>query len=939
MSKTLVVVESPAKARTIGRFLGNEIQVQASMGHVRDLPQHSLGVDIEHDFEPQYELTTNGKKVVKSLRQAAASADQIYLATDPDREGEAIAWHLQEILRTAGHGQFHRITFHEITRNAIERSFKEPGQIAMDLVAAQQARRVLDRLVGYQVSPLLWRSIKKGTSAGRVQSVALRLVVEREREIQAFKPEEYWNLDALFTCPDLNDTQVRTRLFRLNNEKAVVANARQAEVLADALESAGVTHRVTKVTETPRRQAAPPPFITSTLQQACGSALKLGASQTMRIAQELYEGIELGNGSVGLITYMRTDSVNVAKEAQAQAREYIAANYGEEYVPERPNIYRSRKSAQEAHEAIRPTDVTRTPDAVSAYLTGPQLRVYRIIWNRFMASQMSAARQIDHAVEIESRGGDLSSLVFPPDDKKNAMKGIICTFRASARETVFPGYLKVYNIKEVGEEDNPDDTAHPLPHLKEGMICNLKDLIKEQCFTTPPSRYSEASLVKALELNGVGRPSTFATTVNMIQEREYVTKDKSSLTPTQLGFQVNDFLVEQMPDLFDIGFTSQMEEELDQVEEGELNWVEMLKDFYEKFQKWLGARKSASFRLTADDAAELLKLFKADFEFDAPVLRGGKKYDDAKFKESLEAQLEKGKDLTERQSNALLNMCARYVNRLPAVQKWLDEKGYGDLVTSLAKEAEEEAAQPPTEVSPALQKLFDAMSSLEWEPPVRRGSRTYDDGKFFKSLKKQAEQGKMLSDSQMAALLKIASRYAAKIDGYTDLVTALGATIAPTMASTGEATVGMVEDKSATKAKIAVAPPSAEAIAKIERLFDMMNEIEEWRQPTPHSGRRAFDDKEFAMSLQKQYQQKGNLSDRQLSALKRMLQKYENQIPDFKSRAKAAGIGEAAPPPEVLEERCPECGAPLVKRMGRGRPFIGCSAFPKCRYIKPRNKE
>ncbi|MBQ2335068.1 MAG: DNA topoisomerase I, partial [Victivallales bacterium] len=257
MSKTLVVVESPAKARTIGRFLGNEIQVQASMGHVRDLPQHSLGVDIDHDFEPQYELTANGKKVVKSLRQAASSADQIYLATDPDREGEAIAWHLQEILRTAGHGQFHRITFHEITRNAIERSFKEPGQIAMDLVAAQQARRVLDRLVGYQVSPLLWRSIKKGTSAGRVQSVALRLVVEREREIQAFKPEEYWNLDALFTCPDLDGTQVRTRLFRLNNEKAVVANARQAEVLADALESAGVTHRVTKVTETPRRQAAP----------------------------------------------------------------------------------------------------------------------------------------------------------------------------------------------------------------------------------------------------------------------------------------------------------------------------------------------------------------------------------------------------------------------------------------------------------------------------------------------------------------------------------------------------------------------------------------------------------------------------------------------------------------------------------------------------------
>ncbi|MBO4344973.1 MAG: type I DNA topoisomerase [Victivallales bacterium] len=641
MDKVLVVVESPAKARTIGRFLGNDIQVQASMGHVRDLPQHSLGVDIEHDFEPQYELTANGKKVVKSLRQAAASADQIYLATDPDREGEAIAWHLQEILRSAGRGQFHRITFHEITRNAIERSFKEPGQIEMDLVAAQQARRVLDRLVGYQVSPLLWRSIKKGTSAGRVQSVALRLVVEREREIEAFKPEEYWNLDALFTFPELNNTQIHTRLFRLNGEKAVVSNAEQAQILADALESEGVKHKVARVTETPRRQAPPPPFITSTLQQACGSALKLGASQTMRIAQELYEGIELGNGSVGLITYMRTDSVNVAKEAQNQAREYIAANYGAEYVPEKPNIYRSRKSAQEAHEAIRPTDVTRTPDSVSMYLTGPQLRVYRIIWNRFMASQMAAARQIDHAVEIESTGGRLDTLVFPPE-AKTGTASVVCSFRAAARETIFPGYLKVYNIKEIGEEDNVEESTRPLPRLSEGMDCRLKDLQKEQCFTAPPSRYSEASLVKALELNGVGRPSTFATTVNMIQEREYVTKDKSSLTPTQLGFQVNDFLVEQMPELFDIGFTSQMEEELDQVEEGKLNWVKMLKEFYEKFQKWQGERKSATFHLSVEDARELLKLFSDDFVFDEPVLRGGKKYDDGKFKSSLEMQLEKG---------------------------------------------------------------------------------------------------------------------------------------------------------------------------------------------------------------------------------------------------------------------------------------------------------
>ena len=937
MSKTLVVVESPAKARTIGRFLGSGIQVQASMGHVRDLPQHSLGVDIEHDFEPQYELTANGKKVVKTLRQAASLADQIYLATDPDREGEAIAWHLQEILKSACKGKFHRITFHEITRNAIERSFKEPGQIEMDLVAAQQARRVLDRLVGYQVSPLLWRHIKKGTSAGRVQSVALRLVVEREREIEAFKPEEYWNLDALFACSDLN-TQIRTRLFRLNNEKAVVANAEQASQLAEALQSEGVRHRVTKVSETPRRQAAPPPFITSTLQQACGSALKLGASQTMRIAQELYEGIELGNGSVGLITYMRTDSVNVAKEAQEQARDYIAKNFGAEYVPEKPNVYRSRKTAQEAHEAIRPTDVTRTPDSVSTYLTGPQLRVYRIIWNRFVASQMAAARQIDHAVEIESSGGALQTLAFPPGGN-SSVDGVVCTFRAAARETVFPGYLKVYNIKEIGEEDNGEESNRPLPHLKEGMDCLLKELTKEQCFTAPPSRYSEASLVKALELNGVGRPSTFATTVNMIQEREYVTKDKGSLTPTQLGFLVNDFLVEQMPELFDIGFTSQMEEELDQVEEGKLNWVKMLKEFYEKFQKWQGERKNVSFHLTIDETKELLGLFGQDFAFDEPVLRGGKKYDDAKFKSSLEVQLEKGKELTERQSNALMNMCARYVQRVPEVQSWLEEKGYGEMVRSLAEEVAHEVARPKAEASAELQNLFNAMAGLTWEPPVKRGNHTYDDGKFFKSLKRQVEQGRALSESQLAALLKIASRYAAKIEGYTDLVTALGATITPTMAEAGDAKIGVVEDKGAAKLKVAVAPPSAEAVAKIEKLLGMMKEIEEWRQPTVRSGHKTFDDKEFAYSLLNQFEQKGNLSDRQVGALKRMLQKYENQIPDFKERAKAAGIGEAAPPPEMLDEVCPECGAPLVKRMGRGRPFIGCSAFPKCRYIKPRNKE
>jgi DNA topoisomerase-1 len=945
MSKILVVVESPAKARTIGRILGGDVQVQASMGHVRDLPQHTLGVDLDNDFTPQYEMTSNGKKVIKSLRQAAASADQVYLATDPDREGEAIAWHLQEILKSACKGEFHRITFHEITRNAIEKSFKEPGEIEMDLVSAQQARRVLDRIVGYQVSPLLWRSVKKGTSAGRVQSVALRLVVEREREIQAFVPEEYWNLDALFGCRELKGTKLKTRLARLNGEKAVVSTGDQANLLGDALQGDGVTHRVSKVSGTPRRQNAPPPFITSTLQQACGSALKLGASQTMRLAQELYEGIELGGGGpVGLITYMRTDSVNVSKEAQAQARDYIGRVFGKEYVPEKPNVYRSRKSAQEAHEAIRPTDVNRTPDEMSLYLSGPQLRVYRIIWNRFVASQMAAARQIDHSIEIESTGGGLDKLPFPLSGKKGAPKGVTCTFRASARETVFPGYLKVYNIKDIGEEDNGDEEARPLPPLVEGMLCDLKELLKEQCFTTPPSRYSEASLVKALETNGVGRPSTFATTVNMIQERDYVTKDKSSLAPTQLGFQVNDFLVQQMPELFDVGFTSQMEEALDDVEAGSRNWVEMLESFYKKFQGWQASRPSSIQHLSKDDAKELLAFFGDGFAFDEPVVRGGKTYDDAKFCTSLNNQLQKGKDLTERQTNALLTMCARYVDRISALKDWLDEHGYGEIVKEIIEDLASQVEQPMVEMSAPLRALFEAMKDLTWEAPVKRGTRTYDDGRFFKSLWRQADSGKALSDSQLQALLKIASRYAAKIQDYAELVTALGATIAPAEGehAAGQGAEANAEegnaDEVATK-RIAIAPPSEETLQKIETLISMVKDIEQWRQPPPKAGRKNFDDQDFAKSLVSQYEQKGNLSDRQLNALRKMLVKYESQIPDYKERARLAGIGEAPPPPEKLDETCPDCGAPLVKRMGRGRPFIGCSAFPKCRYIKPRNKD
>ncbi|MGI5924416.1 MAG: type I DNA topoisomerase [Lentisphaeria bacterium] len=891
MAEKLVIVESPAKARTIGRFLGDKVQVQASLGHVRDLPEGTLGVDIVKDFKPDYELTQNGRRVIKSLRQAAAKASDIYLATDPDREGEAIAWHLQEALKSAGKGRFHRVTFHEITRNAIERSFAAPGSIAYDLVDAQQARRVLDRLVGYQVSPLLWRNIQKGTSAGRVQSVALRLVVEREREIQAFKPEEYWNLDALFAPREQPATTLKTRLTRVNDEKAWVASGADAERLATALEASDCTHRVAKVASTPRRKNAAPPFITSTLQQAAGSAMKMGATQTMRIAQDLYEGIELGSGGpVGLITYMRTDSVQVAKEAQEQARAFIAKTFGNEYVPDKPNTYSSRKSAQGAHEAIRPTDVTRTPESLAQHLSAPQLKIYRLIWNRFVASQMAPARQMDHVIEIESAGGQLRNLapagLISKDSKLDLSKaapGVICTFRASARETLFPGYLRVYNIKDIGEEEDPADNAPPLPALREGMPCLLKELLREQNFTTPPSRYSEASLVKALEQNGVGRPSTYATTVNTIQERDYVNKDKGALVPTDLGCKVNDYLVQQMPELFDIGFTAQMESRLDEIEEGNLDWVDMLKSFYAQFQQWLGNQAATKLQ-ESDSSKALLALFHKNFPFNEPVVKGPRTYDDKKFVESLRKRLADGKALTDRQNNALLVVVARYAPEHPDFLRVADEIGLGDAIREqMAADARAEA-EPVAEADPQVNALIAAMKDLSWNEPVKRGNRTYDDGKFYKSLAEQAASGKALSPAQVGALTKMAAQYAAAIPNYQELIGAI----------TGGNGVGGAEGGNDT----ASAEPrvlSAEEKTRIETLLAMADSISEWQAPSK-SGRRTFDDRKFVESLRTQYEQKGSLSERQVAAFSKVVKKYAAQIPGYAEKAAKSGLNAISAP-------------------------------------------
>ncbi len=571
----LMIVESPAKARTIQKYLGPEFRVEASMGHVRDLPKSRLGVDVDHDFTPRYVVPREKAAVVKKIREAARKAEEIYLATDPDREGEAIAWHLVQAAKLDGK-PIRRVVFHEITQGAVQDAVAHPREIDHRLVEAQQARRILDRLVGYRLSPLLWKKVRRGLSAGRVQSVALRLVVEREREIENFVPEEYWTLDAeLAKRPDRPEGRFRARLLRIGRKKAELKTKEQALEAVAALEgSAWVVHQVVRKDRL-RRPA--PPFVTSTLQQEASRKLGFSASQTMRLAQQLYEGIDLGEeGRVGLITYMRTDSPHVSRVAQEEARRFIQERFGEAYLPPRPPVYRAKaKGAQEAHEAIRPTSIFRTPEAVKPYLNRNQFRLYDLIWRRFLASQMAPAVLDTVRVDVAAGSDDperLRTLKTPP-----------YLFRATGAVIRFPGFLEVYQEgKEEGEEK--EEATGLLPPLEVGEALDLRKLIPEQHFTKPPPRYTEASLVRELERRGIGRPSTYAPTLATLQERGYVVRERKSLVPTDLGKTVNDLLVRHFPEVLDYDFTSRMEARLDEIARGERAWVPTLREFYEPFQ-------------------------------------------------------------------------------------------------------------------------------------------------------------------------------------------------------------------------------------------------------------------------------------------------------------------------------------------------------------------
>ncbi|MFO8008530.1 MAG: type I DNA topoisomerase [Candidatus Brocadiia bacterium] len=559
MADKMVIVESKAKARTISRYLGDAYDVKACMGHVRDLPPKKFGVDVEEGFEPTYQVLPGSRRTVGQLRKAAQKAEDVYLAPDPDREGEAIAWHLMHVLKVPDE-RVKRVTFNEITRQAITEAFEHPRDIDDNLVDAQQARRILDRIVGYELSPLISRTVVRGLSAGRVQSVALRLVVERERERQAFEPEEYWEIAAQLARA-AGGPSFTAELSQWDGEEPSIPSEEAAQEIVSRLEGEAFT--VASLEERTTKSRVYPPFITSTMQRSANTRLRFSADRTMRVAQGLYEGVDIGSETVGLITYMRTDSTRVAKQALGACRGFIAGEHGDKYLPKKPNFFRSPRGAQAAHEAIRPTDVRRTPEEMKRYLGRDQYRLYELIWRRFVASQMVPARYKVRTADIEAGPA---------------------VFRAKGRRMVFDGNLRVLRPdKEVEEQTLPD--------LDEGEELELKELVPSQHFTEPPSRYTEASLVRELEKRGIGRPSTYAPTISTLLKRNYVRRERRALNPTDLGMVVCDLLVEYFPREMDVSFTRKLEEELDEVEEGRREWRSVLEDFYQEFSRDLERAK------------------------------------------------------------------------------------------------------------------------------------------------------------------------------------------------------------------------------------------------------------------------------------------------------------------------------------------------------------
>ncbi len=832
--KKLLIVESPTKARTIGRMLDASYTIMASMGHVRDLPERTLGIDLAHDFTPQYVSSARSAKIIRDLRNASRRSDSVYLATDPDREGEAIAWHLSELLKDTTKQPFQRIAFHEITRDAIMRALSGGTSINMNLVYAQQARRILDRIVGYQVSPLLWSQLEKGISAGRVQSVALRLIVEREQAVDGFQREEYWVCTPVFCTKD--GRRFACRLSKIDAEDFKISSKSDAEtVLSNILN--GTTPVVTGTAQTTRRRNAPPPFTTSTMQQAANTALHISASQSMLLAQKLYEGVELGaDGSVGLITYMRTDSVNIAHEAQNMARHFISTTLGPQFIPGKPNVFKSRMTAQEAHEAIRPTDIRRTPEMVAPYLEPALLKLYTLIWRRFLASQMSQCVQEVTAVDISVIGLD----------KHNY------TFHTASTIQTFPGFTKIYNDEQdTKREKSKAAEAEILSSLSENQRLAVADSQLEQKFTEPPPRYTEATLIKALEDNGIGRPSTYAQILRTIQQRRYVARERGTLVPTTLGRDVCAFLVTHLPELFNVGFTARMEHELDEIEDGSVVWTDMIHKFYAKFVPWL--EKAKQHDAPAGDTVKLLLEKMSDVKFSSPEKRGRRTFDDAKFYKSIREKFDSSGRITQRQYQALLVIASRYDAVLQNSADLPPQLAADILAAKQRTEAisgKNSLANISEETRRDYEKLFSAFDSVKWaEPTVRRG-RTYDDRKFFESLKRQAMSGRLLSEKQRKALWKIAEEYAESLP--VDLIRD-ALKISPSEGSR----------------------QSRETAEEVASLLRGLKTVTSWAPPSKR-GRYVYDDRKFYESLSSQHARGREFSPRQLAALKKLAAKYLN---------------------------------------------------------------
>jgi len=852
MAKNLVIVESPAKAKTINKLLGGEYVVKASMGHVRDLPERSLGVDVENGFVPQYVPIKGRAKVLSDLKAAAAKAETVYLAPDPDREGEAIAWHLREALQGKSPAEkFRRVTYNEITAPAIRKAFSEPGEINQRRVDSQQARRILDRVVGYKVSPMLWRRIPGASSAGRVQSVALRLVCERETSIRDFTPEPYWILGVKAAKQVDPKAPFTAHLARLNGKKAEVKDEALALRLMAELEKREL--RVAEIVRKEVRKNAPPPFITSSLQQAASGAIGFSPSRTMRIAQKLYEGVDLGHGSAsGLITYMRTDSVTVAQVARDEARDFILKEHGSDFLPEKPNFFKNRSTAQEAHEAIRPTDPSRTPEQLKDVLDRDAWRLYDLIWRRFIASQMAPARIAQRTAEIEAIGGaDAGEDTF--------------LFRATSSDLVFPGFMRVSGLEKKKKEEAESDEVEVLPPLEKGEGLDLVEWLNDRKETQPPPRFTEASLVKVLEENGVGRPSTYAQIISTLLSRKYVDREKRALVPTDLGMKVFDFILTNLNALFDVQFTAGMEEQLDQIEEGKVAWTEMLGTFYEQFQKWLEVARGPAADSTAVE--KMLTSLSAVRDWQPPMKRGTKiVYSDEKFVESIRRQFtEKKRPISARQHDALARLIFRYQDQMPGAKALIDE------LKLVEPEGEAERNAPPRPETVAKLALLEP---VEFDPARTFGKKVYDDREFCASLRSQVEGGKRLSPAQISYLDKILRKYAKQIPDFEKQVEALGMT----------------------------AEPETPAEGNLKEILALFDAVKEWRPPTTRKGR-VWDDHEFLNSLKTQYEQRKQLSFKQVSALKRLAATYIAQIPDYAEAQRKYSLPEPRAPKKSARKK------------------------------------